>query len=68
MQLMMYLDNDLIEAVALDREKVSIPGYLGNIKRRLKEKYHVTIQESGSNPEFLVVRLQQKSQPGLAKE
>ncbi|HVF97189.1 MAG TPA: hypothetical protein VM871_07715 [Flavisolibacter sp.] len=52
---MMYLENDLIEAITLDRERVSVPGYLGNLKRRLKEKYKTLLQETQLNPEFLVV-------------
>ena len=55
MQLMMYIGNDLIEAVPLDPEQVSIPGYLGRKKRHLKEKYHSTIAESTDDAEFLVI-------------
>lgn len=55
MQLMMYIGNDLIEAVALDRELVSQQGYLGKIKRHLKEKHHSMIAESAEAPEFLVI-------------
>lgn len=58
MQLMMYIGNDLIEAVPLDKEQVSVPGYLGKIKRHLKEKYHSLILESPTAPEFLVIGLQ----------
>lgn len=58
MQLMMYIGNDLIESVALDRDQVPVPGYLGKIKRELKEKYHELIQESAEKPEFLVMDLQ----------
>ncbi|MDB5208749.1 MAG: hypothetical protein JWR72_3824 [Flavisolibacter sp.] len=53
----MYLQNDLLEAVPLDRERVSIPGYLGKIKRDLKEKYKETLAASAEAPEFLVVAL-----------
>lgn len=55
MQLMMYLGNNLIEAVPLDREQVPVPGYLGNVKRHLKEKYKTLIQEAPQPVEFLVV-------------
>lgn len=57
MQLMMYLQNDLIEAVPLNRSQVPVPGYLGKIKRQLKEKYDALVKESGTEPEFLVVTL-----------
>ena len=55
MKLMMYIGNDLIEAVPLDREQVPVPGYLGKIKRNLKEKYKSLIAESQEGPEFLVI-------------
>jgi hypothetical protein len=58
MQLMMYIGNDLIEAVPLDKEQVPVPGYLGTIKRHLKEKYQELIMESSSAPEFLVIDMQ----------
>lgn len=55
MTLMMYVENDLIEAVDLDREQVPVPGYLGNIKRHLKEKHKSLLQETAVTAEFLVV-------------
>lgn len=61
MQLMMYIGNDLIEAVPLDKEQVSVPGYLGAIKRHLKEKYQELIMESSEAPEFLVIGMQTTS-------
>ena len=54
MQLMMYIGNDLIEAVTVNEESVPTPGYLGKFKRMLKEKYADLIRESGTRPEFLV--------------
>lgn len=54
MQLMMYIGNDLIEAVQVNEELVSKPGYLGKFKRMLKEKYADMIRESETRPEFLV--------------
>ena len=55
MQLMMYLGNDLIEAIPVNTESLSQPGYLGKFKRVLKEKYAALIQEYGMGPEFLVI-------------
>jgi len=55
MKLMMYIGNDLIEAVPLDREQLSVPGYLGNIKRQLKEKYKELLQNAPAPADFLVV-------------
>lgn len=61
MQLMMYIGNDLIESVPLDKERLPVPGYLGNIKRQLKEKYNELITESPERPDFLVIDLQPAS-------
>ena len=54
MELMMYIGNDLIEAVPLEHANVPKPGYLGNFKRSLKEKYQELIQQFSEPPEFLV--------------
>jgi hypothetical protein len=54
MQLMMYIGNDMIEAVPVNEELVSKPGYLGKFKRMLKEKYADLINKSDVRPEFLV--------------
>lgn len=55
MKLMMYIGNDLIEAVPLDHHQIPVPGYLGSIKRALKEKHAALLRESATPPEFLVV-------------
>jgi hypothetical protein len=58
MKLMMYIGNDLIEAVQLDDKKIPKPGYLGSFKRNLKLKYQELIQQFPDPPEFLVVNPQ----------
>ena len=55
MQLMMYIGNDLIEAVPLDLDRISKPGYLGQFKRTLKAKYNDLILQHAEKPDFLVV-------------
>ena len=55
MQLMMYIGNDLIEAVPLEQEKIQRPGYLGQFKRTLKMKYNELIRQYSNPPEFLVI-------------
>lgn len=62
MQLMMYIGNDMIEAVPVNEELVSKPGYLGKFKRMLKEKYADLIRESEIHPEFLVTDITPSSQ------
>ena len=55
MKLMMYLGNDLIEAVPLQKEALRQPGYLGKFKRHLKIKYNELISQFPEPPEFLVI-------------
>jgi len=55
MKLMMYIGNDLIEAVQLEDDKIPKPGYLGSFKRNLKMKYRELIQQFPEPPEFLVI-------------
>jgi len=55
MQLMMYIGNDLIEAVPLQKEGLRTPGYLGKFKRNLKLKYSELISQSPQPPDFLVI-------------
>jgi len=55
MQLMMYLGNDLIEAIPLQKESLRQPGYLGKFKRTLKVKYNELINQCPNPPEFLVI-------------
>ena len=55
MQLMMFIGNDHIESVSLDKEKISKPGYLGTFKRSLKMKYKDLISQHGSPADFMVI-------------
>ena len=54
MKLMMYIGNDLIESIPLETDRISKPGYLGNIKRILKSKHRELIQQHSEKLEFLV--------------
>jgi hypothetical protein len=36
---------------------ISIPGYLGSLKRQLKQKYQALLQEAAQQAEFLVINL-----------
>jgi hypothetical protein len=55
MQLMMYIGNDLIEAVSLNDADIPKPGYVGTFKRNLKLKYKELIQQFPEPPEFLII-------------
>lgn len=70
MQLMMYIGNDLIEAVTLHDESIPKPGYVGNFKRRLKIKYQDLIRQYSTPPEFLVANPLPKAKtqiPGIGE-
>ena len=55
---MMYLGNDLIEAIQIEASMIQKPGYLGQFKRNLKIKYRDLIrQDADKTPEFLVIPL-----------
>ena len=56
---MMYIGNDLIEAIPLEHENIPQRGYVGSIKRSLKEKYGELIRQFAEPPEFLVINVQQ---------
>jgi len=68
MQLMMYIGNDLIEAVPLQKEGLRQPGYLGKFKRNLKLKYSELINQSPQPPDFLVIEPAPIVQPNKNKE
>lgn len=55
MNLMMYVGNDLIESIPLEKGRISKPGYLGHYKRVLKEKYKTLLSQVPEPPEFLVI-------------
>lgn len=55
MKIMMFLGNDLIEAVPINVQDLRIPGYLGKFKRNLKVKYRELLQMAPEPPEFLVM-------------
>jgi hypothetical protein len=55
MQLVMYLDNDFIAGIKIDEQRLSQPGYMGKLKRQLKEEHSQVLQTSSQQPEFLLV-------------
>jgi hypothetical protein len=58
----MYIGNDLIEAIPLELERISKPGYVGQFKRALKNKYSNLIQEQNKKLDFLVVATKKEEQ------
>jgi len=67
MKLMMYIGNDLIEAIPLDLDKIPKPGYVGSFKRNLKLKYKELIQQFEEPPEFLIVNPTPSKSPAANK-
>jgi hypothetical protein len=59
---MMYVGNDLIDAVPINVKDLRIPGYLGKFKRTLKTKYEELIKMSGEPAEFLVINPEAQSE------
>jgi hypothetical protein len=57
MELLMYLGNDLIESVPLANDKISQPGYLGQYKRQLKNRYAELLLQTPNPPDFFVVNM-----------
>jgi hypothetical protein len=51
---MMFIGNDMIEAIPLHPEGLRQPGYLGKFKRYLKQKYEELINQVQQPPEFLI--------------
>jgi hypothetical protein len=50
----MFLSNELVGTVPLCRESITLPGYMGKMKRELQSKYASVIIQAKTEPEFLV--------------
>lgn len=55
MQLVMYLGNDFIDSVSVNSQQLSVPGYMGRLKRQLLSEHSFLLADTSLNPEFLVV-------------
>ena len=56
MELVMYVGFDMIDAVRLNTEKITEPGYVGSLKRELMQKNAPQLQYLSIEPEFLIVQ------------
>ena len=63
MELMMYLANDFVDSIPICPESVSLPGYIGKMKKKLIEKYVSLIKQASTEPEFLVVKVSKREDP-----
>jgi len=59
MKLMMFLSNELIDTIPLCHESITLPGYLGKMKRQLQLKYASLIECLNVEPVFLVSKAPQ---------
>jgi hypothetical protein len=50
----MYISNDFIDAIPLNSISITNPGYLGNIKKKLKQKHAVLLKCTAEEPVFLI--------------
>lgn len=66
MYLKMFVGDELIESVPLDRELISKPGYVGNFKRRLQNKYREMFARD-PKPEFFVSKPESVIRPSEMK-
>ena len=58
MKLMMFISNELIDTIPLCHQSITLPGYLGKMKRELQSKYAALIECLNVEPEFLVTKVQ----------
>jgi hypothetical protein len=59
----MYISNDLIDSVPLEKEKIIYPGYIRSFTRTLKEKHDTIIRQSFDEPEFIIHDLSAQHHP-----
>lgn len=56
MQLVMYLGNDFIAAINVNSQQITVPGYMGKLKRQLLEENSQVLEETFEEPEFLLLQ------------
>jgi hypothetical protein len=55
MQLVMYVGNDFIAAASVNAEKITLPGYVGMLKRELLKNNKEIVQHAILEPEFWII-------------
>lgn len=63
MRLLMYISNDLIDSVPLEKNKIIQPGYIRSFTRLLKKKHDTIIRQSFDEPEFIIHDLSTQHHP-----
>ena len=54
MKLLMYFQNDLIDSVSIEYDKIVYPGYLSSFIRELRQKHTCALTGFYNEPEFLL--------------
>jgi hypothetical protein len=54
MKLLMYFQNDLIDSISIESDKIVCPGYLSSFIRALREKHKCMLLDSYNESEFLL--------------
>ena len=57
MKLLMYIENNLVDSIGIEANKIIYPGYIGEFIKMLKAKHSLDIEQSLQEPEFLVRRV-----------
>jgi hypothetical protein len=57
MQLVMYIGNEFIASAAVIQQKISEPGYVSGLKRRLLQEHGEFLQSMTIEPEFFIANL-----------
>jgi hypothetical protein len=68
MKLLLFIGNDLIDSIPLCRESITLPGYVGKIKKELLKKYTALINHANVEPEFLVVKVSKEDNPSQTSQ
>lgn len=61
MKLVMFVGVDCIDAVWLNSDKITQPGYVGSVKREMMLKHAEQIGYLPGEPEFLLIPMDQKA-------
>jgi hypothetical protein len=64
MKLLMYIENELVDSMTIEANKIIYPGYIGEFIKMFREKHSSIIEQSLKEPEFLVRKLSSSSRHG----
>jgi hypothetical protein len=62
MKLVMYIGNDCIAAISVERARISIPGYISGLKKTLLNQHLDQLYLVDDAPEFLFLKSDESSE------